>query len=162
MRIDPAVYRQWADALREEFGEDDALVADMLEGETDLHEVIGRLLEAEAEADAFAAACKALAARYAERAAQQAARQEATRGALERLMRAVGLPKIQHAAATISFRTVPAGVRFDGAVEDLPDDLVRTIRKPDAAAIKAAVASGRNVPGAFTTPPSTALAIRRK
>jgi hypothetical protein len=157
----PQLYAQFCADLRAEFGDDDDLVADMLEAETDIHDVIGKLLVAEAEADAMEAANKSLAAVYTGRASMQSARKEAVRGALWRLMDATGLRKVQHALGTLSTRAVPPSLVVED-VHELPASLQTVKVTANVAAIKAALAEGQDVPGARLTNGGETISIRRK
>ena len=162
MRIDPEIYRRFADALRDEFGEDDQLVADMLEGETDFHEVVGRLIKDDAEAEAQAAACKALADEYAARSRRLADRRETIKGALHGLMDATGQRKVAHAYATVSVRAVPPKVIFDGDPAALDDAFRKVTITPDRTALKAALEAGTVIPGASLSNGGETISVRRK
>jgi hypothetical protein len=161
MRIDPSVYAAFADALRDEFGEDDELVADMLEAETDLHDVMGRLLRAADEAGTYADGNKLLVKRYTDRRRAFEAREEAIRGVIERIMRAVGLTKLSHAYGTLTLARAGRAVHFTGDADALPDNLVRITRAPDMAAIRAALDAGEAVEGASLTNGGETLVIRK-
>lgn len=161
MRIETHIYQRFADELRAEFGEDDALVTDMLEGETDFHEVAGVLLRSMFEAEAQAEANKALAKGYTDRAATLSARAEHIKDKLAALMRATGLRKLPHALATVSVRAVSPALVYDGEPSCLPEDLRRERIDPDKKAIRAALQAGRTIPGARLTNGGETISIRR-
>ena len=161
MRIEQHIYERFAAELREEFGEDDQLVIDMLEGETDFHEVAGILLRQAFEAEAGVAANKALADDYRARADVLKSRGEHIRAKLLALMNAVGLRKLPHALATVSVKAAPQSLIYDGEPSCLPEDLRREKVEADKAAIKKALQSGRAVPGARLTNGGETISIRR-
>ncbi|SFI83733.1 siphovirus Gp157 family protein [Albimonas pacifica] len=161
MLIETHIYERFAADLRADFGEDDQLVADMLEGETDFHEVAGVLLKAMFEADAQADANKALAQEYAARASVLSARSQHIKDKLASLMRATGLRKLPHALATVSVRAVAPSLIYDGEPSCLPEDLRREKIEADKTAIKKALEAGRTVPGARLSNGGETISIRR-
>lgn len=161
MRIETNIYERFVAELRDEFGDDDQLVRDMLEGETDFHEVAGVLLRQAFEADAGVAANKALADDYKARADVLKSRGEHIRSKLFALMQATGLRKLPHALATVSVRAVSPSLIYDGEPSCLPEDLRREKVEADKAAIKAALQAGREVPGARLTNGGETISIRR-
>lgn len=120
-----------------ELAEDEDLRADMLEGETDLHAVIEKLLGMAREAESM---CEAIAARrgaLGERLVRYEAKELAMREIIQTLMDRAGLQKLQLPEATlsISYRK-PSPVVTDEAA--LPDEFCKIVRKPDMAKIKEA------------------------
>lgn len=159
--MDTAAYREFAAAIRAEFGEDDELVADVLEGETDFADVIGTLIEADAEAKAFAAACRELERSYRARAASYAARSEAIAGRIHQLLQSAGLRRFEHAAGSVSIRPTPRRVIVSAEPDDLPPEFQRLKVEADKVALKAALEDGREIPGAFLGNGGETIAIRR-
>ncbi len=153
--------RRFAEELRAACPDDADLIADMLEGETDLHEILGRLLRADAEAGAFADANKALAKTYSERASAATDRSARLRSAMQKLIEATGLRKIQHEYGTLSLRAVAPRPVFTGDPAELPDDLRRVTIAADMTAIKDALKAGRTVPGAHMGNGGETISIRR-
>lgn len=138
--------------------DDERLLLDTLEGETDLYELASRLLGG-IEADDGDA--KQLAEQIDNRRTRQArckARVEARREALGALMECAGVDKLTLPEATVSRRTVaPKLVVTDESA--IPDDLCTFTRKPDLAAIKAATDP---VPGTALDNGGTSITVRRK
>jgi hypothetical protein len=161
MRVDTIEIQRFADMIRAEFPDDETLLADMLEGETDLHFVIGRLLAADAEAGAYADANRALVALYQARVTAASERSKRLRLVMQRVIDATGLRKITHEYGTLSLRAVSARPVFDGDVTDLPLEFQRVTIAPDLVAIKDALTSGREVPGAHMGNGGETISIRR-
>ena len=161
MRIDLAHVRRHVDALKAaypELAEDGLLLADMVEGETEVFEVLSHLVRQSNETKAISGGlgeyCRQLTARK----ARLERRVEALRALILSIMEAAGLPKAQLPEATIYVR---AGVRRPVISEpaDLADEFVRTERLPNMEAIKAALAEGRDVAGAHLSNGEPSLAV---
>lgn len=141
-----------------ELAEDDALRADMLEGSTQLYEVLTRLVNIERDADSMG---KAIASRIADlNARRQRAdkRKEAMRTLMLRVMKAAGIQKAPLVEATVSVRPGRDSVEVVDA-DRLPDEFVRIERVPDKTALKAALAND-NVPGARMRSGEETLMVR--
>lgn len=138
--------------------DDERLLLDTLEGETDLFELSKRLLDGieRDEGDV-----NALAVQIEDRRARQArakARVEARREAIGALMECAGVDKLQLPEATVSWRrTAPKLIVTDEAA--IPDALCTFTRKPNMAAIKAAADP---VPGTTLDNGGTSITVRRK
>lgn len=129
-----------------DLAEDEDLRADMLEGSTQLYEVLTRLVNIERDADSMS---KAIAARVTDLQARKARadkRKEAMRTLMLRIMQAIGERKATLVEATVSVRPGKDSVEIvDEAA--LPDTYVRIERVPDKKALATALAND-NVPGA--------------
>lgn len=149
--------------LRDMLGEepDEQLLADSLEGETDLYEMSRRILdwiEAE-EGNQFA-----LKTQIEDRQARKKRSEDrvaAHRQTLMALMECASLDKLTLPEATLSLRNVPPKPIVTDE-DALPDEFVKLIRKPDMAAIKAGVEAGRAVSGVSFDNGSLSLTVRRK
>lgn len=130
-----------------ELAEDNELRSDMLEGETDYHAVLARLVAQEREADSLA---KGTAERIRDiqgRKARYERKKEACRVLLMRLLKAAGLPKVTLPEATVSIGKGRDSVDvFDEAA--LPDEFVRIERVPDKKHIFEIVKGCGEIPGA--------------
>lgn len=140
---------------------DEELVADMLEGSTDLHEWVRYLLSA-IEADE--GAIKVLNEQISDRQSRKVSagkRVERRREAIQAFLECAKLDKLMLPEATLSVRRVPPKpiVSDEQAV---PDDLCRVKKTPDMAAIKAALETGRAVSGVTLDNGSVSLTVRRK
>ncbi len=156
-----AIAAEVRDALGDEF--DSVTFLDTLEGETDVMETIGRMVQWLTEAEAYEAAMKEVASTYIARAQRFAGQQAVARRVLSQVLDAVGEQKIPHPMATVS-RTAP---RVSVLVTDeaaLPAELVSIVTaiKPDTKAIKEKLEAGEAVPGAELQTGLPGLMVRRK
>jgi hypothetical protein len=148
------------------FGDDDALMLDTIEGQTDALDAVSELLCQIADADAFAAALTVRQADLQDRKSRYEERRDAIKRAILAWMNETGLKgPIQRPEGTVSVRNGSPQVIYEGDfdVDRLPDNLVRVKREPDKPAIKAALGRGEAVPGAAlqsNVPPT--LSIRSK
>lgn len=142
-----------------ELADDDTLRADVLEGETNLHAVLTKLVNTERDADAMA---KAVAGRIFDLQARKSRaerRKEAMRGLMLKLLKASGLPRVPLAEATISIGKKSASVEIvDEAL--LPKAYVRVSTSPDKTAIKEALQAGKKVRGAQMGEAGEQLSVR--
>lgn len=155
--------RQYTLLLAEypELAEDDQLRADMLEGSTDLHEVLSRLVEGVAEANMMREAIKARRVELAEREDRFAHRAEVYRSLIERVMTATDTVKVVLPIATLSVRdAAPKLVEVNLA--DTPEHLWRVKREPNKAAISDTLKQGVEVPGWTLSNGGKSLTIRSK
>lgn len=147
--------------LRDELGEDDdRLLLDTLEGETDLFELVGKLLgEIENEEGAIAA----LKAQVEDRAARKLRaeqRKESHRSAILALMEAARQDKMTLPEATISVREIAPKPIFPN-IDLVPDEFCKFDRKLDREKLKSVDPS--NLPSWATMDNGgTSLTIRRK
>lgn len=147
--------------LREALSDDERAYLDTLEGETDLYELVARLLD-QVETD------EGIQARLAEQIADRTARKQRaaervrhTREAIQALMECAQIDKLALPEATLSVRKVaPKAIVTDEAA--VPDELCKFKRSPDMAAIKAEMEAGRAVSGVPLDNGSISLTVRRK
>jgi len=154
-----------ADALRERgFDDDEELIADAIEGETDAMEAVSRLLRWMNERQATAQSLKTLEADYAARRKRFEEAIKTARGALARFMDETGLTKIERPEATLSMRNGSPSVIYpaDMEPETLPEQFRRWTCEADKAAIKEAMLAGAEVPGLTLSNGETTLAVRVK
>lgn len=157
--------RALAASLRAQgFLDDDDLIADTIEGETDAMEAVSRLLQWMDDQGSYATALKAQETEKAARRKRFEERVDAGRRAIAAFMDGCGLAKIERPEATLSLRRGGQTVSraSDFTAEALPDDLVKVKREPDAAAIKAALQEGRKVPGASLSNGAPVLTVRTR
>ena len=149
MRIDAAFIQAIAADLRDMLGEgfDEATFLDTLDGETDALDMADALIRDMQEADAMAAAAKAQADQLAARAKRMGDRSAAMKRGLGTLIEAMGVPKLERPAATVSRRKGSMSVQIVSP-DDVPSQLCRITRTPDKTAIKRQIEAGEDVPGA--------------
>lgn len=159
--IDLPLIERVSALLRDMLGEDfDAETFwDSLDGETDAMDIVGRLIRERVEADAMADACKEAAATYTARKQRMDARSKAVNAALGALLDATGEAKVAHPLGTVS-RTKPrqrVEITDEAAI---PSQLCK--RVPDAAAVKAQLEAGEEVPGAILVTGEAGVMVRVK
>ena len=168
-RLDPTFVRQQIELLRvthpEVWDGDEQLLADMLEGSTDLHGFVSATVRLMRKAEANAKGARADADEYAAplmlRAARFEQRSEALRGLMFKLLMHAGLKKLELAAATLSIRAgQPRVIITDEA--RLPESFVRIKREPDKHLIASHLKAGEPVPGASLSNSEPVLSVRVK
>jgi len=144
-------------------GDDEDLKLDMLEGSTDLNEIVSRLLAANEDDEGTIAALDVQVDVRAARKERLQNRIEARKKAIASLMDCAAITKLPLPEATLSLRTLQPRPKVVDA-DALPSDFVNVVevRKPNLEAIKDAVESGETIPGVVMTNGSTSLTVRRK
>lgn len=161
--LDPTREAQAAKALRESVSAldgDDTLLADMIEGETGLFEIIDRLLQRISDNRAMVEGTVAEEARLYERRVRYEKRVASDRALIEQAMMIADLPKVERPSATLSLTT-----RAPSAVIDTEADIPAEFWKAgapslDKKALTAALKSGATVAGAHLTNAAPTLTIR--
>lgn len=150
------------DMLGDQLADDDDLKLDTLEGETDLFEIVRKLLDRIEMDEGYKASLVSQIQDRNERKARVEKRIDAHRTAITALMECAQLDKLPLAEATLSLRKLsPKVVVTDENA--LPPEFVRTTTRPDLSAIKAGLESGAAVPGAtLSNGGQPSLTIRRR
>lgn len=164
MRIDPqAVMQQVTQLLLvyPELGEDEILRADMIEGETDLNELLRSIVRKRQDAVQMVAAIKGSQDDLAARKARYERRDEAMRELAFKLMQHAELPKCELPEATLSIRNGTRKVIVTNEVM-IPTACTKITRTPDKTKIKAMLESGQTVPGAELSNAEPSITIRVK
>lgn len=131
-----------------ELNEDADLRADMLEGSTDLNEILEKLLMQERDAADMVEAIKLRMDKLAERRNRYKDRQQAVRSIIFSIMQRSDLKKLVLTEATIAItKKGRAVVILDP--ELIPDYLCKISRDPMKAQIKESLVAGDDVPGAM-------------
>lgn len=131
------------------YDDDNKLLIDTVDGETDVFEIIDKLAE-------LAIADKALAEKAAERAKRIAGRSERNREVIKAMMQALDIPKLERPLATLSISQHRELQVIDEA--ELPAEFVR--HSPDKVAIAKALRAGFPVSGATLGNDQPRLTIR--
>ena len=130
-----------------ELADDEDLRADMLEGSTDLHTIMERLLDQEREANETIAVIGNRIENLSARRIAYRARQTSLRTVMQEILNRADLRKIVLPEATISItRRGPAVQIIDEAL--VPDAYCRFKREISKTMIKDAINAGEEVPGA--------------
>lgn len=160
MRIDLAKIdiQRIAEAVSLAYPDDDNLLADTLEGETELYEIVGKLLGKIEDANGDVNALKEQIANRAERKGRAESRIKAIRETICQLMDVARLDKLTLPEATLSRRVVAPKTIVQNA-DLVPDEYCTFTRKPDMAAIKAA---GEVIDGTTLDNGGVSLTVRMK
>lgn len=148
-------------AVYPELEEDETLRADVLEGETDINNVLAKLVQEREAAYAMAEGVKVPVNDLRERKARLERRGDGYGEAIERVMSAAGLSKVTLPSATISVsQAAPSVVIEDEA--SIPERFIRIKREIDKTAINAAVKAGEEIPGVVVNNGGSRLTVRVK
>lgn len=137
---------------------DDRMLADMLEGETDLFEFLTALVQEKDEAEAFAETCNILISQYRKRKERLEHRVKRLRELMRSVLQDSGLKNYRLATTTLSVRPGPRKVIVTNESE-LPDQYFRVQRTPDLTAIKEHIDQGIAVPGATLSNAESVLSM---
>lgn len=144
-----------------ELEEDATLLADSLEGETDLHRVLEKLLGERREAETMASAIKEREGDMQERRKRFERKSAGVKKIMLQLMEAAQQEKITLPEATLSITKPRVSVDVTD-IDALPQGFFRTERKPLTAEIKTALESGNSIPGAQLVMGDVGLTVRVK
>lgn len=150
-----------AEKLRDLCGDDERAFCDTLAGASNIEEAATAVVRWIAEQEAWSEANKSLAEIYTIRAKVLKDRKERGRTALIRFMDALGVRSLPLPEANLSIRAGTPSVVGEPDVTKLPAHLAVTTRRPDMAAIKAALQAGEDVPGCALSNGAPSLQIRR-
>lgn len=141
--------------------DDDPALIDTLDGESDLKEMIAKILWEAEEVDAQVVAINALQTKLDSRIERLVNRKNRLRDTAKWAMQEADIKKIEAPHLTASLRAGTQGVQITNA-DDLPDDLctIKVDRKPNKAAIKEALKSGTSLSCAYLTNPEPVLMVR--
>ena len=151
-----------AKLLRLEFpqlSEDEELLADTLEGETDINRVIDKLVTLVREHDMMADALQERVSLIRDRLTKSTARMNFYRGLIHRLMTSTGLKSVAATEGKVSVVNAVDRVIITDETA-IPDELMRVKKEPDKAAIKKALQEGKYISGATLSNGGTTIQIR--
>lgn len=140
--------------------DDEDLLHDMLEGETEFIELIDWLARQEGELGAMGDVLKQRAVEISARRKRLEEGRKRIRGRIADLIRQSNLKTVRTPEATITLRAARPALVIDNEAE-IPEHLTKVVRQPDKTAIRAALERGENVPGAHLEPVDHSLTIRR-
>ena len=131
-----------------ELEEDAELLETTLEGETDLHGIVTKMLELEADARAMAEAIRARRDALSAREARYKRQVEGFRSLMQRVMESAGQKKLTLPEATLSLAIrAPEPIVTDETL--LPEECFKVVRTLDKTAIKSLCKDG-TIPGGVT------------
>lgn len=163
---------QDADALRleienlirqfPEIAEDEILRADMLDGETNISDVLTDLIRMGEDARALRDATKQQQSNLKARADRFDRRIEFTRSLMMAILNAANLRKLELPEGTVYLRNNPQQIVGEPDADKLPDALCKIERKPDKKALLAALKEGQVFEGLAlsNSPPSIVVVVR--
>lgn len=162
LKVDIAAFKaQWEGivAANPELADDEELRLDTLEGETDFHRLMMRLVGRKLYAREMATGAKTRKADIAERQARFERQEEGFDALIKSLLQAADLPKLVLPEATLSITKPRTKVSvFD--LNELPQGFFE--RKARTAEIKAALERGEEIPGAELALGDEGLMVRTK
>lgn len=163
LKLESEAARALLHNLRSVLSEDDEdLIHDTVEGETDLMETIDAALMRLQELDAMGAAIKAQTSALKERGDRFKNQAELIRAALSSALGMAQLRKVERALATVSLRAVPPSLVVTEEA-DIPSQYFEPQPpKLDKKAVLDALKSGEKVPGAELSNGGETISIRSK
>ena len=165
-RLDPTFVRMQIEQLRVTHpgiwdDGDEQLLADSLEGSTDLHEFLTVAVKRICEAEACADGIGDLIREVKERQQRFEQRGEAMRAMAFKLMSAADVRKVELPQATLSIRAGQPRVTITDEAR-LPEHCIRIKREPDKVRIRELLSQGEPVAGAEMSNREEVLAVRIK
>jgi len=144
-----------------ELAEDEQLRADMVEGETELHEFMRNIEKIRRHKVAMAEGLSKVMLEFSERLRRYERREQGIRQLMYKLMEVADLKKLELPEATLSMRNGTAKVNITDE-HLLPDIYCRIKREADKTKIKQALESGEHIYGAELSNSEPQLSIRTK
>lgn len=144
-----------------EITDDPDAIADTIEGETNLHEAIAKVMDGITEDEVMIAGLRSMTEQLAARRARYEARIDRRRNAIERAMSAGELTKLELPQATLSIRRVPPALLVEDETVIPPRFWISQEPKLDKSALKRALTDEEAVPGARLDNGGQTLSIRR-
>lgn len=144
-----------------ELAHDETLAHDMMEGATDLHDVVRRALNERDDATGMVESIKARKADLNERQRRFERRADAMERLIANLLDTAGLPKLTLPEATITPRSAIPHVEVDD-LDALPQGYFKLARVADKRAILASLTRNEDVPGAHLEGGKPGITVRKK
>lgn len=142
-----------------QLAEDEELLKDTLEGNTRLHEIMEKFLSALRENETLAEAVSQRVGKLRERQTRLTHRANFYRALMLRLLERTGIKSVALPEAKISVVNAQTKVVIlDEAA--IPDSFCRITREPNKNAIKHALKSGTNIPGATLSNGGSSIQVR--
>jgi hypothetical protein len=147
-----------------ELQDDEDLRADMLEGSTQITEILTALNRYREDTRALADGSQARMEELAARKKRLGLRVEFIGKLMQSILGTAQIRKIELAEVTLSMRSNPQTLHVDETIDlnELPEDLIRIKREVDRKKIREALLEGRNVPGCVLTNAPPSLSVRVK
>lgn len=139
---------------------DEALFADMMEGETDVHAYVQKLHDSRSEDQERIVGIKARMDELTARKQRYEVREAATKAAIGKVLRVTLLPKIELPEATYSVRDGKPTLKVVDP-EAVPDELQRVKREPDKPKINEKFADAADLPNWLVREPARDVVTAR-
>ena len=153
--------RQLIEQIRADYPDDEDLLHDMVEGETDLFRIMDWIANKIGEDDAAINAIKRYQDELGQRAGRLAKRIDSNRARLAGTLDVLGMKKLELPTATLSMRNnKPSMVIDDQGM--IPDTYFESVPKLDRAFLRKDLEAGAEIPGAHMSNAEPSLTIRRK
>jgi hypothetical protein len=164
MKINPDFLRQQIRGvlIEHDLADDDALREDMLEGLTDIKEVLAAILKANRDDSWLLTGADVALAEIKERKARLERRVASRRAMILKVMQWASLKRIELPEATLSQRAGQPKLIGEPDVSLLPEELVKVTRAPDRTKIREALLRGDFVPECSLSNAEPTLAILPK
>lgn len=146
MRIDTGLLTYLADELAE-YSDDLEAFWDTIDGETDIMDVVGTLIENLINTEADEEKINYILKKYTERRDAVRSRNAAIKRSIKQILLATGKDKIPHTLATISLRRGAESVAIQNEKE-IPSQLCKVTVTPDKTEIKKQLKAGVSIDGA--------------
>lgn len=145
-----------------DLADDEMLRADMLDGSTNIQEVLTALFHSVDDNKMMVEATTARLQELTERRARFTRRVEFLRELMLQVLQSANLKKLELAEATLSQRNVAPQIVGEVDPEALPDDLCRIKREADRTAIREALLANRKLPGLglSNSPPTLTINVK--
>lgn len=143
-----------------EIADDEQLLMDMLEGSTELHQVVQKLFNHIAESEMLTSAIADRAKKLADRKSRMEKNAAMGRLLIHNIMTATGVKKLDVVEAKISVVNSPDKVVITDE-NVIPEQYIKITREPDKLAIKKALNEGLLIDGATLSNGGTTILIRR-
>jgi len=160
MKLDSAIITMLSEELAP-FKDDLEVFWDTLDGETDVMEAVGSIIEQIVETDAQYKAVQTIIEKYSNRKNTIQRRRDSLKLSLKRLLLWTGQSKIPHTLATISLRKGAEALLIHDE-RKIPSQLCKVTITPDKVAIKNQLKAGVQIDGAELVAGPETISIRMK
>lgn len=134
---------------------------DTLDGETDVMDAVGQIIQDMIEADAALTGVQEIMDRYAQRQSAIRSRKEALQRTLKSICLMTGQTKIPHPLGTVSLREGSKSVHITD-LDAIPSQLCKITKTPDKTAIKKQIEAGETIDGAEIVIGPQTISVRIK
>lgn len=160
MRLDTNLITYISEQL-EDYRDDLDAFWDTLDGETDIMDAVGQIIQSIVETDAAETAIQEMIDRYTQRKSGIRSRREALQRTLKSICLMTGQTKIPHPLGTVSLREGSKSVHITD-LDAIPSQLCKITKTPDKTAIKKQIEAGETIEGAEIVVGPQTVSLRMK